>query len=602
MADLGKKISELQETTDLAGLYTIGTDKNQQSKKVSLQFLKEAADFANAQGDYAKEVGDTVAGNVGVNAYPTFSASTQYAAGSVVNYNGKLYRFTSLHPAGAWVGTDAVLTSIKAEADLKLTELESEVDSKLGVNEQHTYTSDDFCGLYYRPNDNGEDGVFVDYTSLDYTGIIIPLKKGVAYSKVGMPSGVNYWILTKEKPSFDASAPNVQITGWPYVADGEYGYMFLNVRISTFKEVTISEYVRGFSNELQELRDSLTETNNQLNGVKDVVDTITFGEIGEELTSADASSDVLISPSNGKETAYDGARASGYISVVGGSNIYISASMAWSNALYAFYDANKTFIEGRASAGGSTITTMLNEKVAVPANATYVRVCDYSYAQKGKVYAEKKVVGIKDWIGKKWVCVGDSLTEKNSRATMNYHDYVAEATGIEVVNMGVSGTGYKRQEESGNAFYQRVENIPTDADVITILGSGNDGAYWGSTLGTASDTTTDTIGGCMNITIDNILARMPLAVIGIVSPCPWGSYPPSTDNAMKRYSALLKQICERRGIPFLDLYLNSGLRPWDATFRELAYSRDDGGSVHPDETGHKLIAPRFKAFLDSLIL
>ena len=128
MADLGKKISELQETTDLAGLYTIGTDKNQQSKKVSLQFLKEAADFANAQGDYAKEVGDTVAGNVGVNAYPTFSASTQYAAGSVVNYNGKLYRFTSLHPAGAWVGTDAVLTSIKAEADLKLTELESEVE------------------------------------------------------------------------------------------------------------------------------------------------------------------------------------------------------------------------------------------------------------------------------------------------------------------------------------------------------------------------------------------------------------------------------------------------------------------------------------------
>lgn len=127
MADLGKKISELQETTDLAGLYTIGSDKNSQSKKVSLQFLKEAADFANAQGDYAKEVGDTVAGNVGVNAYPTFSASTQYAAGSVVNYNGKLYRFTSLHPAGAWVGTDAVLTSIKAEADLKLTELESEV-------------------------------------------------------------------------------------------------------------------------------------------------------------------------------------------------------------------------------------------------------------------------------------------------------------------------------------------------------------------------------------------------------------------------------------------------------------------------------------------
>lgn len=129
MADvIGKKISELAVTTDLAGLYTIGSDKNNQSKKVPLQFIKEAADYANAQGDYAKGVGDTVQGNTGVDEYPVFSASTQYAAGSVVRYNDRLYRFTALHPAGAWVGTDAVETSIKAEADLKLTELSGKID------------------------------------------------------------------------------------------------------------------------------------------------------------------------------------------------------------------------------------------------------------------------------------------------------------------------------------------------------------------------------------------------------------------------------------------------------------------------------------------
>ena len=129
MADvLGKKISELAETTDLAGLYTIGSDRNNQSKKVPLQFVKEAADYANAQGDYAKGVGDTIQGNTGVNEYPAFSSSTQYAAGSVVRYNNKLYRFTVLHPAGAWVGTDAIETSIKAETDVKLTELESKIN------------------------------------------------------------------------------------------------------------------------------------------------------------------------------------------------------------------------------------------------------------------------------------------------------------------------------------------------------------------------------------------------------------------------------------------------------------------------------------------
>ena len=132
MADvLGKKISELAETTDLAGLYTIGSDKNNQSKKVSLQFVKEAADYANAQGDYAKTVGDTVQGNTGVDEYPVFSASSQYAAGDVVLYDGRLYKFTALHAAGAWVGTDAVETSIKDQTDSKLTELSAKINQGL---------------------------------------------------------------------------------------------------------------------------------------------------------------------------------------------------------------------------------------------------------------------------------------------------------------------------------------------------------------------------------------------------------------------------------------------------------------------------------------
>lgn len=135
MADvIGMKISELAETTDLAGLYTIGSDKNNQSKKVPLQFVKEAADYANAQGDYAKGVGDTIQGNTGVNEYPAFSSSTQYAAGSVVRYNNKLYRFTALHPAGAWVGTDAIETSIKAETDVKLDSVAGG-SRKLSANE-----------------------------------------------------------------------------------------------------------------------------------------------------------------------------------------------------------------------------------------------------------------------------------------------------------------------------------------------------------------------------------------------------------------------------------------------------------------------------------
>lgn len=52
------------------------------------------------------EQAESINSNMGVADYPTFSESTAYSAGDVVNYNGKLYQFTSDHAAGAWTGTD----------------------------------------------------------------------------------------------------------------------------------------------------------------------------------------------------------------------------------------------------------------------------------------------------------------------------------------------------------------------------------------------------------------------------------------------------------------------------------------------------------------
>ena len=83
------KISELEPTTDLEGLYTIGSDKNNLSKKVSLQFLREAADYAIEQGDYAKQEGSTI---------------------------------------------ESRITDFKAETDAKLTELESELSINNPIN------------------------------------------------------------------------------------------------------------------------------------------------------------------------------------------------------------------------------------------------------------------------------------------------------------------------------------------------------------------------------------------------------------------------------------------------------------------------------------
>ena len=207
----------------------------------------------------------------------------------------------------------------------------------------------------------------------------------------------------------------------------------------------------------------------------------------------------------------------------------------------------------------------------------------------------------KPYKGKKWVVFGDSLTEANSRTTKNYHGYVADDLGFSVTNMGVSGTGYKRRDDVSNAFYQRISNVPLDTDVITIFGSFNDlGAS--VPLGTASDTGTDTLGGAINTTLDKLNSRLPVVPVGIISPTPWETSEPWNDsNKATQYVKLLKDICKNRGLPLLDLYYSSGLRPWDAEYRLLMYSRDGGSGTHPDEKGHKFFYPQVREFIKTLI-
>lgn len=278
------------------------------------------------------------------------------------------------------------------------------------------------------------------------------------------------------------------------------------------------------------------------------------------------------------------------------------------------YDSDKNFIEQIYTSGQTTWT--------VASGTAYVRFSYHSDEDENVMlaggsyiapFAEyyKKIMlkpqyydgsGDSKWSGKKWTAVGDSLTEANSRTNVHYYDYISEETGITVNVMGASGTGYARGQNENKAFYQRISSVPTDSDVVTIFGSFNDMGS-GLNLGTATDTGTTTIGGCINTTLDNLFAAYPLAQVGIVTPPPWIDANPLTEpNSASAYVSLIKEICNKRSIPCLDMFHESLLRPWESSFRLLAYSKDEGNGVHPDETGHKIMAPRFKAFLNELII
>ena len=268
------------------------------------------------------------------------------------------------------------------------------------------------------------------------------------------------------------------------------------------------------------------------------------------------------------------------------------------------YDDSSTF-----DIGAQDTWVQVDKVITVAEGDTANYIYCRSFIDKYPIYVRNiKVISLtpdlEGWEGKKWAAVGDSITEKNSKALKQYHDYIAESTGITVVNMGVSGTGYKRYEDTNNAFYQRILNVPTDVDVVTIFGSGNDLSY---ALGDVTDTGTDTLCGCINTTIDNLYSVLPNVQFGIITPTPWGGYNPANDNnVMAQYSAKIVEICRLRGIPCLDLYHCSGMRPWDDAFCSSAYNMnsegDDYDRVHPNSTGHAIFAPRIKAFLQSLIL
>ena len=207
-----------------------------------------------------------------------------------------------------------------------------------------------------------------------------------------------------------------------------------------------------------------------------------------------------------------------------------------------------------------------------------------------------------------WVVFGDSLTEYNFRAKYHYFDYVAKDLSLNIINFGVSSTGYK-EDGSGQAFYKRIKTSieDIDFDIFTIFGSFNDLGK-GYTLGKPTDTTTTTICGCINLTIDIFRKVKPLNKIALVTPTIWRDGVYYGDYEVKRedldnYVESLLQIAKRKRIPILDLYHNSGLDPNLDEVLEKFYKEDgiqDQG-VHPNSLGHKFMYPMWREFIRQFI-
>lgn len=214
------------------------------------------------------------------------------------------------------------------------------------------------------------------------------------------------------------------------------------------------------------------------------------------------------------------------------------------------------------------------------------------------------------WIGKTWNVVGDSITEHNFRTSKNYHDYIKDKIAITVNNYGVSGTGYITPATAGTEIYNRIGSLAT-SDLISVFAGTND---WGGnkTLGTFGDTGTTTVYGGIYTVINNLITNFPTKTITVFTPLPrsdsYGTVSPANNTASTPYSlrdvadAVIK-VANHFGIPCLDLYRTANLPVWNATandyyFKATGQPSPDG--LHPNDNGHKVLADKILAFLNTL--
>lgn len=247
-----------------------------------------------------------------------------------------------------------------------------------------------------------------------------------------------------------------------------------------------------------------------------------------------------------------------------------------------YYDSNKAFIS-------SVPHTKYNFDFSnPPANVAYVRMS--FYVEDAPFFIEvpdQLLVRSNELSNLKWAALGDSITF-GYLANTNYHNIIAQRTGILPINYGVSSTMIAVTGGRTDSFVERYSEMIDDADIITVFGGTND--YGNSVpIGVWGDTVNTTEYGAMKILVEGLLTKYPTKRIGFILPTPRSDslYP---DTGLKSYIDVIQDVCARYAIPTLDLRTQGGITP---NFGNT-YNPD---GLHPNDAGHEIISYPIEQFL-----
>lgn len=300
---------------------------------------------------------------------------------------------------------------------------------------------------------------------------------------------------------------------------------------------------------------------------------------------------------NGNANPDVNSRCTNYIDLSTYTGFLISGHSQYATTLICTYDENKTFLRSYGD-GTSAGLTFTDYQFIPQSDEKYVRFSTYQYTQYPlKVVSFGELAPITDkkqdnyLFNKKYVACGDSFTKGDVISSDKVYPYlIAQRNNMRFVNMAHNGS-YCHYGENGftnpnNSYYY--QNIPLDADIITIAYGLNETS---TTIGTKDSADNTTIWGAYNEVLGWITTNIPNAKIGIISNDAWMTY--DLRNA-------LQEIASYWGVEFLDLkeygkpFMISGKYSQDGDTNPSVVSQRttqycvSSQNGHPNELGHKV--------------
>lgn len=321
--------------------------------------------------------------------------------------------------------------------------------------------------------------------------------------------------------------------------------------------------------------------------------------------------DNYIIETNGAPVASDVGCISDFIPVESGKTYYFTNN--WNGA---WYDANKEYISlkeyGTTNAVAPSRAKFLRMSLNMNLKDTYMIMSRtlptsyVSYSLEGSINfsTEKYAKNISEQLkrvdnklkGKKWCVIGDSTSDSSSEGVRKYHSYIADETGIIVIDKAKAGTGFIKTYNASENICDRIDTLTGNEgyDYITILAGINDSGSF--SIGQCGDTTKDTVCGAIHYCCEQLTKKFPFAKIALITPTNT-TYRYDYDNNIRKIADEMIKIGKRFSIKVYDLNGESGLFVWNKTFTDK-YFHDQ---THPNSLAHqKLIAPKILKFLENL--